>query len=202
MSDPNQPGGGGWGQPPQQGYGQPQQQQGYGQPQQQQWQQPGQQGWQQPGGPPPQPAGQPFIEARNANYPISEDAKQAAFYAHLFGALGAIVFCGTVLNAAAPCIALALYKEQPKSPFAQFHIQQAVFFQGIIVVATIVSYIIWWIFSMVTCGIGIFIPIPLIPILVGLIYGLVIAFKAKNGEWAEYAMIGKNVMETRSPMFK
>ncbi|MCC7541423.1 MAG: DUF4870 domain-containing protein [Deltaproteobacteria bacterium] len=193
MSDPNQyGGGGGWGQQPPQGYGQPQQQG---------WQQPQQQGWQQPGAA-PQQGGQPFLEAKNGNYPISEDAKQAAFYAHLFGALGALIFCGSILNAVAPMIALAMYKEHPKNPFAQFHIQQAVFFQGVIVVCTVVAYILWVIIGMITCGIGYFIPIPLIPILVGLIYGLVVAFKAKNGEWAEYMMVGKNVMETRSPMFK
>lgn len=188
MSDPNQYGGGGWGQQPQQG-------------QQQGWGQPAQQGWQQGAAPPPA-GGQPFLEAKNANYPLTEDAKQAAFYAHLFGALAAIIFCGTLLNAAAPLLAMALYKENPKSPFAMYHINQAFIFQGVIVVATIIGYVLWYILMIVTCGIGAFIPVFIIPPLVGLIYGLVVAFKVKNGEWAGYAVIGEKVLATKSPMFK
>ncbi len=195
MNGPNDPGGGG--PPAGDGGG---------------WQQP-QGGWQQqpqgegyPPGQPQQPmAGQagppPFAAAKATGYPPNDNDKEAAFYAHLFGALANVLFCGLAVPVVAPLIALAIKKE--RGPFALYHINQAMVFQGVLFAANVVLAIVISIVALFTCGIGgVLFVLNGIPPLIGLVYGIVVALSAKEGQWSEYAVIGPKVLNMKSPLIK
>ncbi|MCB9597666.1 MAG: DUF4339 domain-containing protein [Sandaracinaceae bacterium] len=158
-------------------------------------------------------AGEGFFEqAKARNEPISEEAKKAAGMAHLLGAGG--VFLGCWLcglgGVAGSFLGNVLYKEQPKSAFAQFHINQAVQFQlavwGTNIVVAILSNVLSFVGSMIHAYVGMaFSALSLIN-LVLFAAAVILPFlqygKAKNGEWSEYPVIGARVMRAKSPMIK
>lgn len=174
--DPNSPGGFG-GQPPQQQAWPPQQA--------------------------PQPGGgdTPFASAKASGYVPSDEEKQQAFYAHLFGALGTLVLCGTGLHLVGPLVPMFMAKQ--RTPFLMYHVNQAFWFQVGLFALNAVLAIIFTILAMVTCGIGSFLFILNgIPVLVAIGYPVLVGMKAKEGEWSEYAVVGAKVLAQKSPVFK
>lgn len=194
--DPNNPGGGGWGQ--QGGAG------GFGQPAQPQ-QQGGQQGWGNPGNPgapqggPSGPA--PFAQARAQGYVPDEEEKTHAFYAHLFAGIASFVTCGAFIPIAAAILPLVMTKG--RGPFLLFHINQSAIFQTALIAGNMALSVVVTIVSIFTCGIGgILYILCAIPPLVATIMPILVGLKVKEGEWAEYPMVGEKVLNARSPLIK
>lgn len=110
---------------------------------------------------------------------ISQDDKLWAMLAHLAGLAG---YLGGVLQYVAPLVIYLVYKD--KSPFVAFHALQSLFFQ----LAVLVAFVLAGIITFVTCGIG-------APLMVGigvgaLVYAIIAAIKANQGEWFEYWLVG------------
>ncbi|MBX3274402.1 MAG: DUF4339 domain-containing protein [Sandaracinaceae bacterium] len=153
-----------------------------------------------------------FEQAKARNEPISEEAKKAASMAHLLAAGGVFLGCwacglGGVLGA---FVSNMLYKESPKSPFAQFHINQAFQTQLVLWGANLAIAIV---VNVLSFGLGMISPtlgslVSFLGILNALLFFAAIVLpllqfgKAKNGEWSEYPMFGGRVMRAKSPMLK
>ncbi len=173
----------GWGQPPQ------------GAPQQQQWAD--QQGGQ-PGAPGSAPPGY-FAQAAARWPPPSEEDKQHAFFAHLFCALLNLFCCGFIFPFAGALIPLGMTKT--KHPFLMFHINQSVLFQGGLYLINIVLYVAGAIGNICLVG-WLLYPFNAILVLLAAVYPIIIGLKAKDGEWAKYAVVGDKVLAMQSPPFK
>jgi hypothetical protein len=218
----------GFGQPAQQGFGQPAQSgPGFGAPpaQQQGFGQPAPQAFAQPAA--IQPASQPqitapsaaapgqgfFEQAKARNEPIPDSAKAAAGQASLFAGAGAFVGCW-LCGLGGPVGAFAgniMYKDQPKHPFALFHINQLLVFELIIWALNITIGIISYAVSFAIAMTG----IPFVGLIVYVFYLMNFALflaavglpilnmgKAKNGEWNELPLVGKRVMNMKAPILK
>jgi uncharacterized protein len=110
---------------------------------------------------------------------ISQDDRLWAMLAHLAGLAG---YLGGVLQYVAPLIIYLVYKD--KSHFVAFHALQSLYFQLGILVAGVIAGLI----TLVTCGVG-------APLLVALgvgalVYVIIAAIKANQGEWFEYWLVG------------
>lgn len=153
-----------------------------------------------------------FEQAEARNEPPSDAAKNAAGMAHLMGAAGVFLGCwlcglGGVLGA---FVGNILYKEQPKSPFALFHINQALVFQGGLYVVNLVLAVFIW---AITFGVS-FVSttvaslLSLLYIINGLLWMVSVilpvlkAGKAKRGEWTEYPVFGAKVKNMKAPILK
>ena len=153
-----------------------------------------------------------FEQAKASGQPPSEDAKKAASMAHLLAAGGSFVGCwacglGGVIGA---FVGNMLYKEEPKSPFALFHINQALQLQIAIWLVNIVTAIIFvvlrivggMIFDVLGLVLGFLHLFNLVLWLAGVVLPFLQSGKAKNGEWSEYPMIGARTMRAKAPMLK
>jgi uncharacterized Tic20 family protein len=110
---------------------------------------------------------------------ISQDDRLWAMLAHLAGLAG---YLGGVLQYVAPLVIYLVYKD--KSQFVAFHALQSLYFQLGVLVAGVIAGII----TLVTCGVG-------APLLVALgvgalVYVIIAAIKANQGEWFEYWLVG------------
>jgi uncharacterized Tic20 family protein len=114
---------------------------------------------------------------------VSSDEKLWAMLAHLFGLAG---YFGGVGQYVAPLVIYLLYKD--KSRFVAFHALQSLYFQLAVLVALMVS------FALMVVLIG----IPMLAFVgVGsLIYVIVAAIRAYNGELFEYWLVGKWARQT------
>jgi hypothetical protein len=126
---------------------------------------------------PPQ-ADQPFAAAPPAGAELSNDEKLWAMLSHLAALL---VYVSAIGQYVAPLVIYLVYKD--KSRFVAFHALQSLLFQlALLVVVFLVTVV-----GFVTC-VGFFL---LIPLGIGaLIYNIVAAIKAHNGEWFEYWLVG------------
>lgn len=219
-----------FGQPQQQAFGQPQPQQAFGQPQQQSFgQQPSfsSQANQAAGqaskelnnaanafgnafGSPSAAPGEGFFEkarAQSQGQPIPESAKAAAGQAHLFAAAGALLTCGTWGGLAGAFVASMLYKDQPKHPYALYHINQALVFQAatfiVMVAASTIVYMLRFVGVMIADILGLVFALLHVINLAIWAGSIFLAFtqsnKAKAGEWSEYPKIGKWVLGRAKP---
>lgn len=159
--------------------------------------------------------GQGFFEqAKNSGAPISEEAKAAAGNAFLFSGAGAFATCGFAGGVVGAFVSNVLYKEQPKSPFTLFHVNQALVMHGIVFVLNLVTWPIIVVVGGIIATILANIATPL-ALLTYLCYLLPLALwlgaiglslmtmgKAKRGEWAELPLVGKRVMGLKSPILK
>jgi uncharacterized Tic20 family protein len=110
---------------------------------------------------------------------ITQDEKLWAMLAHLAGLLGYAVAFGQYI---APLVIYLIYKD--KSRFVAFHALQSLFFQLGLLVATGLGLII----TFLTCGVG---AVLLIALAVGaVVYIIIAAIKANQGEWFEYWLVG------------
>src|SRR5687768_4657048 len=105
---------------------------------------------------------------------VTDDERLWGMLSHLSSLL---VYVSAVGQYVAPLVIYFVYKD--KSRFVAFHALQSLFFQlALLVVALVVTGI-----GLVTC-VGFFLLIPLG--IAALIYNIVAAIKAFNGEWFEY----------------
>lgn len=157
--------------------------------------------------------GQGFFEqAKARNEMISEEAKKGASFAHILGAAGVFLGCwacglGGVVGA---FVGKMLYKEQPASPFALFHMNQAFLFQAVIWAAQVAVGVLGWVVAFVGAMIAdvlglvgyFFYLINLVLFMAAVIVPVLQFGKAKKGEWSEYPLIGARVMRAKAPMLK
>lgn len=127
----------------------------------------------------PNPFASPVSGAGSTPATLSQDEKLWAMLAHLAGLAG---YLGGVLQYVAPLVIYLVYKD--KSPFVAFHALQSLYFQLAVLVATVIAGAV----ALVTCGVG----VVLLPaLLVGaLVYVIIAAIKANQGEWFEYWLVG------------
>jgi hypothetical protein len=218
-----------FGQPQQQAFGQPQQQ-AFGQPQPQAFGQPQQPSFSSQanqaagqaskelnnaanafgnafGSPAAAPGQGMFEQAKAQGQPIPDSAKAAAGNAHLFAALGVILACGPWGGWLGAVASYFLYKDQPKHPFALYHINQAMVFHaasavlmitlgGVVNIIIRIAVNIADILGLIASGLY------LLPLAVW-IGVIVLSFgqrtKSMNGEWSEYPKAGKFVMGRAKP---
>jgi uncharacterized Tic20 family protein len=148
-----------------------------------------------------------FEQVKAQNQPIPESAKAAAGQAHLFAALGLLLTCGTWGGVVGAFVAYALYKDQPKHPFAVYHVNQAMVFHSATVVLMMTVAAIVNVLIRIGANIADVLGLALSALyLVNLaIWGVAIllTFKqrtqAMNGEWSEYPKAGKYVMGRTKP---
>ncbi|GBC92122.1 hypothetical protein HRbin15_00586 [bacterium HR15] len=114
----------------------------------------------------------------NQNGPTS-DERLWAMLAHLSALLGYVVLLGQYI---APLVIYLVYRE--RSRFVAFHALQALYFQ----LALLVLWVIVCIFAFITCGLGAI--LALVPIVLNLVFVLLAAIHANNGEWYELPIVG------------
>ena len=100
-----------------------------------------------------------------------------AMLAHLLGAL--FGFLG-------PLIIWLIKKDE--HPFVNDQGKEALNFQLFLLIGYVVSGILYVIISFVTCGIGALLPIPLIITVLQLVFGIIGAVKANQGEFYRYPL--------------
>ena len=126
---------------------------------------------------PPPPDGyapnQPGPPGKNSD----GDARMMAMLAHLLGAL--FGFLG-------PLIIWLVKKDE--HPFVNDQGKEALNFQLALLIAYLVSGVLYVIISFVTCGIGAFLPLPLLVTVFQLVFGIMGAVKANNGEYYRYPL--------------
>ena len=126
-----------------------------------------------PQSPPPSgyqtgPAGPPGKDSE-------KEARTMAMLAHLLGAL--FGFLG-------PLIIWLVKKDE--HPFVNDQGKEALNYQLALLIAYVVSGVLYVIISFVTCGIGAFLPLPLLVTVFQLVFGIIGAVKANNGEYYRY----------------
>lgn len=130
----------------------------------------------------PLPSESPYSNPMDRPDPaaITQDEKLWAMLAHLAGLLGYTVALGQYIG---PLVIYLLYKD--KSPFVAFHALQSLYFQLGMLVATGIGVVI----ALVTCGAG---GVLLMGLGVGaVVYVIIAAIKANQGEWFEYWLVGE-----------
>jgi uncharacterized Tic20 family protein len=110
---------------------------------------------------------------------ITQDEKLWAMLAHLAGLLGWVAFLGQYIG---PLVIYLLYKD--KSRFVAFHALQELYFQLALLVATAIGVVI----AIFTCGIGAVLFAPLV--VIGVVYVIIAAIRANQGDWFEYWLVG------------
>ncbi len=103
------------------------------------------------------------------------DARTMAMLAHLLGAL--LGFLG-------PLVIWLVKKDA--SPFVDDQGKEALNFQLTLLICYVASVVLYVVVSFVTCGIGGFVPFPLIVTVFQLVFGIIGAVKASNGEYYRY----------------
>ncbi len=110
---------------------------------------------------------------------LTQDERLWAMLAHLSALLGYVVLLGQYI---APLVIYLVYKE--RSRFVAFHALQALYFQ----LALLILWVIVIILTFITCGLGAI--FALVPIVLNLVFVLVAAIHAHNGEWYELPVVG------------
>jgi len=113
--------------------------------------------------------------------PVSDEERTWAMLAHLLTLVGYVVWIGAYL---VPLVIYLVYKD--KSPFVAFHALQSLFFQLalLVVVAILLLLSLTVVFGCVT------IPAFVVLGIGALIYVIVAAIRAYNGELFEYWLVG------------
>ncbi len=132
----------------------------------------------------------------------SEDRTHAAA-AHLLGAFVGLITAGVLFPVAAPTLVLVI--NSSRNPFVLFHVNQAAWFQALLSSIQIVATIVFFVLYFVTCGVGVILLVPFIPLfLVGwalsVLYPAYIAYQAYQGQWALYPYLGSWVLDQESPL--
>jgi uncharacterized protein len=106
-----------------------------------------------------------------------KEARTMAMLAHLLGAL--FSFLG-------PLIIWLIKKDE--HPFINDQGKEALNFQLFLLIGYLLSGILWVVISLVTCGIGALLPLPLIITVLQLVFGIIGAVKANQGEYYRYPL--------------
>ncbi|MEN3001791.1 MAG: DUF4870 domain-containing protein [Armatimonadota bacterium] len=110
---------------------------------------------------------------------LTADERLWAMLAHLSALLGYVVVLGQYI---APLVIYLVYREH--SRFVAFHALQALYFQ----LALLILWVIVFILTFITCGLGVI--FALVPIVLNLVFVLIAAIRAYNGEWYELPLVG------------
>jgi uncharacterized Tic20 family protein len=110
---------------------------------------------------------------------LTHDERTWAMLAHLSALLGYIVVLGQYI---APLVIYLVYRE--RSRFVAFHALQALYFQ----LALLLLWIVVFIAALVTCGLGAVCAV--VPLVLNLVFVLIAAIRANNGEWYELPLVG------------
>jgi len=110
---------------------------------------------------------------------LTSDERLWAMLAHLSALLGYVVGLGQYI---APLVIYLVYRE--RSRFVAFHALQALYFQ----LALLVLWAIVIILTLITCGLGAIFAV--VPIVLNLVFVLMAAIRANNGEWYELPLVG------------
>ncbi|QGJ70044.1 Hypothetical protein PBC10988_17330 [Planctomycetales bacterium 10988] len=111
---------------------------------------------------------------------LTDEEKLYGMLAHVLTLLGFVTGFAQFL---VPILFYMIYKD--KSKFVAYHALQSLFFQ----LAGIALAVIAVILSLLTFGLGFFIFIPAVFLLM-VIYPIMVGLKAYNGEWSEYYYVG------------
>ena len=115
-----------------------------------------------------------------------------AMWAHLAGGILDLLCIVAMLAWVPPLIIYLTNKD--KSRFVAFHALQALIFQLVVVV---INFLLW-----IPGMIGLFFitaPLGFLINIGAFVYALLIALKAKDGQWAEYVVIGEFVRKQHGP---
>lgn len=113
---------------------------------------------------------------------VTDEERLWAMLAHLLALLGYVVWFGAYV---APLVIYLVYKD--KSPFVAFHALQSLFFQ----LALLVVGVICALLALTIVLACIVIPVAAVVAVGALVYIIVAAIKAYNGELFEYWLVGK-----------
>ncbi len=114
--------------------------------------------------------------------PVSNDERLWAMLAHLLTLVGYVVWVGAYII---PLVIYLVYKD--KSPFVAFHALQSLFFQlALLVVSAVLGLLSLTIILLVLT-----IPVFILLAIGALVYILVAAIRAYNGELFEYWLVGR-----------
>lgn len=132
----------------------------------------------------------------------SEDRTHAAV-AHLLGAIVGLFTAGVLFPVAAPTLVLVI--NSSRNPFVLFHVNQAAWFQALLSSIQIAATIVFFVLYFVTCGVGVILLVPLVPLfLVGwilsVLYPAYVAYQAYQGQWTTYPYLGAWVLDQESPL--
>lgn len=114
----------------------------------------------------------------------TQEERTWAMIAHLSGLAGWVVGVGQLV---VPLVLYLVHRE--RSRFVAFHALQQLFFQPLLLVVLAVIWVVGYAIGLLTCGLGLFVIIPLAGlVLLGLgIYAIVYivwsAIEAYNGNW-------------------
>lgn len=109
--------------------------------------------------------------------PNDKDARQMAMLAHLSGLLASLI-TGTLAGFAGPLIIWMIKKDE--SEFVADQAKEALNFQLTLLIIYLVCYAI----TIVTCGFGV--PLIGVPFILQIIFAIVSAMKANEGEYYRY----------------
>ncbi|MBI1901376.1 MAG: DUF4870 domain-containing protein [Planctomycetia bacterium] len=124
---------------------------------------------------PPPPGDPPQAATTPPPGTIDAESKQMAMLAHLLGAL--VGFIG-------PLIIWLIKKD--KSPFVDYHGKEALNFSLTLLIGYLITSVAYVGISMVTCGFGAFLPLPLVVWIFQIVFGIIACLKANNGEYYRY----------------
>jgi len=110
---------------------------------------------------------------------LTADERLWAMLAHLFALLGYLVLLGQYI---APLVIYLVYRD--RSRFVAFHALQALYFQ----LALLVLWAMVYVAGILTCGLGFLLAI--VPTVLNLVFVLIAAIRANNGEWYELPLVG------------
>jgi uncharacterized protein len=105
------------------------------------------------------------------------DARQMAMLAHLLGALFGFI---------GPLIIWLTQKD--KHPFVDDQGKEAVNFHLFLLLAYVVTSVLWSILMCVTLGFGALLPIPLVVTVLQIVFGIIACTKANAGEYYRYPL--------------
>ena len=110
-----------------------------------------------------------------------------AFLAHLVGGILCLL-CLTSFVAWVPALIIYL-TQKDKSRFAAFHSMQALILMAVVSAINCVLFIAGFVVFFIT------VPLAILLNLGAFVYALMVSLKAKEGEWAEYVVIGDLVRD-------
>ncbi len=122
----------------------------------------------------------------DTNYPNAEE-RNWALAAHLLGAAG-VLFSAATLSWLGPLVVYVMKRDQ--SRFVAFHALQSLFFQLAWMVILAVGWGITVMLMFVVVGFLLIIPMVIVSF-APLIWPIIAAVKASNGEWYEYPLAGE-----------
>jgi uncharacterized Tic20 family protein len=106
-----------------------------------------------------------------------QEARTMAMLAHLLGAF--LSFLG-------PLIIWLIKKDDDE--FIDEQGKEALNFQLTLLIAYVAAGVLWMMVSVVTCGIGAFVPLPLLVTVLQVVFGVIGAVSANRGEHYRYPM--------------